>query len=166
MNRAHGNVTGHSYLYIFIVLFLIRIQTVSIKQIIILIIKTGNHFYDLIFHLQISVRLDIPDPNRVRKSTVPRTGLPDSHISWKKTFEHAHVQCLAKTARTRDQRHLRTGLPPFPDKIRLVNIERTLFPKFVKPLYTYIYHRLLIHTYTSRNAWMHPLMVVYMISSF
>lgn len=59
MNRAHGNVTGHSYLYIFIVLFLIRIQTVSIKQIIILIIKTGNHFYDLIFHLQISVRLDI-----------------------------------------------------------------------------------------------------------
>ena len=94
------------------------------------------------------------------------TGQPCPRIFWKKTFEHTHIQGLSKTARTHNKCNIRTGLPPLPDKIRLVNIKRTLFPKFVKPLYAYIYHRFPIHIHTSCNTWIPSLITVYTISVF
>ena len=67
----------------------------------------------------------------------PRINLPCPHIDWKKALYHAHVQCFAKTARTRNQRDCIPGLPPFSYKCCLVYIKITILPQCSEILRTY-----------------------------
>ena len=56
------------------------------------------------------------------------------HIHSKKASNGAHVQCFSKPARTRNQSNLIGILPPFPDKLCLVNIKEMTSPYFFKVL--------------------------------
>ncbi len=52
----------------------------------------------------------------------------------RKTLCQIHIQCLSKSARTCDQDYFICVIPPFPDKICLVNIKYMLGSYFLKIL--------------------------------